>query len=110
MIRSIDKDGNIYGSRFVNGLEQVTQTLECQLQLFLKENPYDLEEGIDWPAEINGDRARLSALIRNRILTVDKVTGIDGEILMRVEKRILHVSAVVHTEYGITALETELNG
>ncbi|MDG3395120.1 hypothetical protein P5E67_04950 [Vibrio parahaemolyticus] len=111
MIRAIDENGNIYGSRLIDGLDQVSQELTCQLQLFKRENPYNLEEGIDWGKELSKyDEPRITALIRDRIMSVNGVTGIDGDVLLTKKNRTLHVSAIVLTEYGITPFEEDING
>lgn len=112
MIREIDEIGNIYGSRFVTDVAQLQQELACQLQLFKGENPYDLDEGIDWGYEIqNYEKARMQALIRDRILTVKNVAGIEGDITLSLERRTLKVSGIVVTELGQPVLlETEING
>ena len=112
MIRAIDASGNIYGSRLVDDIDQLKQELECQIQLFKGENPYDLNEGIDWGYEIqNYSESRMQALIRDRILSVNHVQGIEGDVTLVKERRTLEVSCIVITDLGSPfLLEAEVNG
>lgn len=109
MIRKIDSKGNILGSYFVFDAEQVKQDIECQLQLFAKENPYDLGEGIDYPNELSNNyiESRLRILIRDRILSVKYVTGLSEDVVITRQPTDLLVTAVVITEFDQT-VEVEI--
>lgn len=112
MIRKIDSEGNILGSYFVFDAEQVKQDIECQLQLFARENPYDLDEGIDYTNELsNYIESRLRILIRDRILSVKYVTGLSQDVAIEQRKNEYFVTAVAMTAFDQTVeVETPIYG
>ncbi len=109
MIRAIDDNGNIYGSALVGGMEQLKQDIECQLKLFKGENPYNLDEGIAWYDEIEYySEARMKAVIRERILTVNNVSGLEEDVVITLVSGTLNVSCFVTTSLSPIPQQIEI--
>lgn len=79
MIRELGPDGDILGGRFITGSPMVAQNVAGRIQLWARENPFDLDEGIDWKNEIKADnQSKIITLINDVVITTPGVSSITG--------------------------------
>jgi hypothetical protein len=115
--RKLDSNGDYsfgFGnSNFLTGLEATTQAIKTKLNLFEGEWWENIADGLPFFQAIAGqigtadEKSAIDLLIKNRILDVDGVTGIetftstwDGET------RAYSMAATVNTEYGTAEVST----
>ncbi len=116
MIREIDDNGDVKAGSFLVDAAEVAQDVKCQIQLWLRENPVNLGEGIDWKNEL-GERyseSRLSLLIKEVVLQVDGVKSVSKLILFDYirETRTLNMNLSIITIFSDLpiGLEVGVNG
>ncbi len=116
MIREIDENGDVKAGSFLIDAAEVAQDVKCQIQLWLKENPFNLGEGIDWKNEL-GERyneARLSQLVKDVALQVRGVQSVSKNIFFDYirETRTLNMNLSIITIYSDLpmGLEVDING
>jgi len=113
-VRAIDPvTGDIVtsGTQFINGREEIAQTVATRLRLFLGEYFRDITDGTPWWEQILGKPKSLSAAeaaIKNRIIRTDGVVRLlsfktDYDLVTRKYT----VDCGILTTFGETALSFE---
>lgn len=111
-VRKIDPvTGDIVtsGQQFITGQEEIAQTIQTRLRLFLGEYFRDITDGTPWFETIlgkNANRNAAEAALRNRIATspgVIRLTSFSFDVDPVTRKA--SVSAGVLTSYGIVSVE-----
>ena len=115
-VRLIDPDtGDIVtsGDQFIDGVEEIAQTVKTRLRLFLGEYFRDVTDGTPWWESILGKDGTLSskeAIIKSRILRTDGVVRlVSFSTDFDINTRVYTVNAGILTTFGITEL-TVSNG
>ena len=80
-VRRLDENGDIVtsGVQFISGREEIAQTIQTRLRLFLGENFRNSKDGTPWFQDILGKGSTLTnkdAAIKNRIIQTDGVIEI----------------------------------
>lgn len=105
-VRLLDGNGDIStsGRQFTTGAEEVAQTVETRLRLFLGEYFRDVTDGTPWWESILGKGGTLSskeAILKNRIVRTEGVTGLaEFTTDFDINTRVYTVKAVILTIYG----------
>ena len=106
-VRLIDQDtGDIAtsGQQFLTDREEIAQTIETRLKLFLGEYFRDITDGTPWFDQILGKGGPLQtkeAIIRNRIVRTDGVIRLTSfNTTYTPETRAYNVTAGVLTRFG----------
>ena len=105
MIRELGKDGNIKFGSFITGSPMVAQNVTSRLKFWKNENPFNLDEGIDY---INNlpvtDVEKMNVIFADVIKTTPGVLSIVGDLdsYIDVEKRVFNVTVYILTVYSPT--------
>lgn len=106
-VRKLNQDtGDIEtsGTQFIGGREEIAQTIQTRLRLFLGEYFRDIQDGTPWFQQILGKFSNLNiaeALLRNRILETEGVVKLlTFSMDYGLETRKLTVTSSVLTTYG----------
>lgn len=113
-VRRLDENGDIAtrGVQFIGGREEIAQTVETRLRLYLGEYFRDIQDGTPWYEQILGKFANLSAAeaaLRARIANtpgVVRLTKFTADF--DINTRRYSVTAGILTDYGLD--EVTLNG
>lgn len=113
-VRRLDDNGDIVcqGVQFIGGREEIAQTIETRLKLFLGEYFRDITDGTPWYQQILGKFKSLDAAeaaLRARIANTEgviRLTRFSADF--NINSRAYTVSAGVLTQYGLQ--EITLNG
>ncbi len=109
-VRLLDADGDIStsGQQFATEREEIAQTVQTRLRLFLGEYFRDVTDGTPWWESILGKEGTLSskeAIIKNRIIRTEGVTRIlSFSTNYDNSTRAYSVNAGILTIYGETEL------
>lgn len=107
-VRKIDPSGDIStsGIQFINGKDEVAQTISTRLRLFRGEYFRNINDGTPWFQEIlgkNGTVNNIDAIIRKIITETDGVqTIIDFNADFDINTRKYKINGSVLTQYGTT--------
>ena len=109
-VRKLDENGDIVtsGAQFITERDEIAQTVETRLRLFLGEYFRDTTDGTPWFESILGKGSTLSnkeAILRNRIVRtpgVIRLTSFSTDYDLTTRR--YSVSAGILTRYGITEL------
>lgn len=109
-VRRLDDDGDITtsGVQFLHGLDDITQTIETRLALFLGEYFRDITDGTPWFEQVLGKNTNLNtsaAVLRNRISQtpgVVRLTSFNMDFDLPTRK--LTVTASALTRYGLAEI------
>lgn len=108
-VRRLDPDtGDIAtsGQQFLTGVEEIAQTVETRLRLFLAEYFRDITDGTPWFEQILGKGSSLDAkeaAIKNRILRTDGVIRLTKfNTDFDIDTRKYTVTAGILTSFGET--------
>ena len=107
-VRLLDANGDIStsGQQFATEREEIAQTIQTRLRLFLGEYFRDVTDGTPWWESILGKEGTLSskeAIIKSRIVRTEGVEQlIEFSTDFDISTRVYSVSASVLTQYGIT--------
>ena len=107
-VRLLDADGDIStsGQQFATGREEIAQTVQTRLRLFLGEYFRDVTDGTPWWESILGKEGTLSskeAIIKSRIIRTEGVEQlIEFSTDFDINTRAYSVSAGILTPYGET--------
>lgn len=97
--------------QFLTGVEEIRQTIETRLRLFMGEYFRDITEGTPWFQLILGKEKTLTsrdAAIKNRVINTDGVVKITAyNANTEYGSRSYNVSMSVLTKYGVTELKIE---
>lgn len=111
MIRELDENGDIKAGLFITGREMFAQNVGCSLQFFKGENPFDLDEGIDWLNELpRVDIPKLKVLIEDVIINTPGFVRFSEPVTLttiRLKRKIV-VTASVVTIYDKEAAQIEV--
>ena len=109
-VRLLDSDGDITtsGRQFTTEVEEVAQTVQTRLRLYLGEYFRDVTDGTPWWESILGKQGTLSskeAIIKNRIVRTEGVTKlIEFKTDFDINTRTYTVTAGILTQYGSTTV------
>jgi len=107
-VRLLDADGDIStsGQQFATGREEIAQTVQTRLRLFLGEYFRDVTDGTPWWESILGKEGTLSskeAIIKSRIVRTEGIEQlIEFSTDFDINTRAYSVSAGILTPYGTT--------
>ncbi len=105
-VRLLDSDGDITtsGQQFTTEVEEIAQTVQTRLRLFLGEYFRNVTEGTPWWESILGKQGTLSskeAILKNRAIRTEGVTGLAKFTTdFDINTRAYTVKAVILTQYG----------
>lgn len=105
-VRMLDEAGDIVtrGQLFIIGREEIAQTCETRLKLFLGEYFRDITDGTPWFQSILGKFENLNsveAILRNRISRTDGVIRLlSFNLDYDLNARTISVSSFILTKYG----------
>lgn len=92
------------GALFLNGREEIAQTIQTRLRLFLGEYFRDITDGTPWFQQILGKFENLNsveAILRNRIFTTEGVVRLlSFNLGYNLDNRTIIVSSYVLTQFG----------
>ena len=106
-VRRLDDNGDIVtsGVQFINGKEEVAQTIRTRLRLFLGEYFRNVKDGTPWYQSILTKKGSLSskdAIIKGRISKTPDVVQILSYNASFVEQsRVYSISVTVLTTFGV---------
>lgn len=109
-VRLLDSNGDITtsGRQFTTEVEEVAQTVQTRLRLYLGEYFRDVTDGTPWWESILGKQGTLSskeAIIKNRIVRTEGVTKlIEFKTDFDINTRAYTVTAGILTQYGSTTV------
>lgn len=98
----IDKNGNI---ALLDGIDALAQDVTSRLLLNQGENPFNLDEGINYQDDILGKfggEEYVRNIYRERIAESDEITEVQNVQVNRGDNNTLNVSAEVFNIYGVT--------
>lgn len=109
-VRKLDENGDIVtqGVIFINGQQEIEQTIRTRLRLFLGEYFRDITDGTPWFEQILGkgtSQSAREAALRNRIARtpgVIRLTSFSTDFDLNTRK--LTVTASVLTSFGIATV------
>lgn len=113
-VRALDANGDIVtrGVQFIDGRDEIAQTIKTRLALFLGEYFRNIKDGTPWYEQILGKFTSLDvveAVLRTRIANTPGVIRLtEFNTDFDLDARKYSLSASVLTEYGI--LEIDYNG
>ena len=102
MFRELDEHGDIKFGTFVYSAAAVAEDVIAQIQLWLKENPFNMDEGINWADELSDyDEGRLTALIKDVAFSCANVTAISKTFkFTKVKKRVTTIEFLIVTSFS----------
>ena len=98
----IDDNGNI---ALLSGIEALAQDVQTRILFNQGENPFDLNEGINYQDDVLGKfggNEYIKNIYTQRIGESDEITSVQNVILSRGEAGVLNISADIDTIYGVT--------
>ncbi|QDP56513.1 MAG: putative baseplate wedge protein [Prokaryotic dsDNA virus sp.] len=107
-VRLLDAGGDIStsGQQFATEREEIAQTVQTRLRLFLGEYFRDVTDGTPWWESILGKEGTLSskeAIIKSRIVRTEGVEQlVEFSTDFDINTRVYSVSAGILTQYGTT--------
>nr|AKN36049.1 hypothetical protein [Vibrio splendidus]AKN36654.1 hypothetical protein [Vibrio sp. FF_482]AKN37828.1 hypothetical protein [Vibrio tasmaniensis]AKN38738.1 hypothetical protein [Enterovibrio norvegicus]AKN38961.1 hypothetical protein [Aliivibrio fischeri]AKN39128.1 hypothetical protein [Vibrio kanaloae]AKN39955.1 hypothetical protein [Vibrio sp. FF_307] len=111
MFREYDEEGDIKAGTFWRERDSVGANISTQIQQWVRENPFDLSQGIDWQTEFNYyNEGRLSGQIRDIAFKCANVTAVSQAVTFSpIEDRKVNVSFSVRTIYGDQKVGVSVN-
>lgn len=111
MFREYDEEGDIKAGTFWREQKSVGANVATQIQLWVRENPLDLLEGIDWKTEFDSfSEGRLAGQIRDIAFKCANVIAVSEEVKFTGPvDRELKVEFSIQTPYGKEKLGVTFN-
>ncbi|QHJ84256.1 MAG: hypothetical protein [Caudoviricetes sp.] len=112
-VRALDSNGDIVtsGVQFITGQDEVGQTIQTRLRLYLGEYFRDITDGTPWFQQILGKATNMNA--REAALR-QRIAGTPGVIRLAsfsadfdIDSKTYTVSASVITKYGLTEVTVD---
>ena len=113
-VRALDANGDIMtsGVQFITGQNEIAQTIQTRLRLFLGEYFRDITDGTPWFEQILGKATNMNAreaALRQRVANTKGVIRLTAFTTdFNIDEKTYTVSVSVLTQYGI--LEVTENG